>query len=366
MKKRRLRKTTNKKLRKKKTQRPQAAKQSNVSAGNSKFDFPQWICKEYSDLQSHLDPDSTGYLDDCRTQFQKLSRLLDKCPEEGEIFEIYTTCSTALEKYFSTNLGSLAHLCEYKIGYWHYRHVYKLKAYFDGLTKSMEDGNWLVAFTCLRNMLEEIANFDLFLKKITSKMRKFDKLFDDAKRRLRKSKKPTPQWIEDFVVCQIDIIEYAEKCIYGSDFKWNDFARRTAEEIGQNYQDLGINMSWLPRKTHVNDGIRGSQKYHNLPFKQHYDRLSELCHPNFGSNMMIIADQKKFHELFGNICFSHKSRNFDGACKFFQLAQDPIRATFSVGFENIISSQNLYNYFVDYAQKHPSTLSRCFKRTVIR
>lgn len=365
MKKKRLRKTTNKRLRKKKTQRPQATNQPKGSAGNSKSDFPQWICDEYPNIRSHLDPDSTGHLDDCRTKFQRLSQFFDKLPEEGEIFEIYTTCSTALEKYFSTNLGSLAHLCEYWIGFWHYRHVYKLKAYFDGLRIAMEDGNWLVAFTCLRNMLEEIANFDLFLNKIKPKMKKFDILCDDAKRCLRKGKKPTDQWVEDFVVCQLDIIEYAQKCIYGSDFKWNDFARRAAEDLGQNYQDLGIDMSWLPRKTHVNDGIRGSQKYHNFPFKEHYDRLSELCHPNFGSNAMVIADQKRFHELFGNIRFSHRSRNFDGACKFFHLAQDPIEATFSVGIENIIFSQKLYNYFVNYAQRHPCTLSKYFKRTVI-
>lgn len=315
-------------------------------------DFPHWICYEYQRIQSYLSPSVGDRLDECRRNFQNLSRVLKEFPESEKIDVIHAESPTDVQEYFRNRFGALTHICKYWVGYWHHQHVYKVKAYFDGINKSMEIGNWLVACSCLRSLLEEVTHFDLFLNKISIKFRKYQQLIREAMNHHKKKKIPSHRWVEDFVRCLLDIGAYVSKCAYGSDFNWDGFAKNFVSDIEDDHTKANVDLTVFPSKVHVNDCIKKSQKHHYWPFEKHYNILSETCHPNLGSTILVIADQKRISDQFSKIRFSHNIHGYNGASRFFEIACDPMISTLSVGYQNINMSQYIYSEFVRNAKKH--------------
>jgi hypothetical protein len=147
-------------------------------------------------------------------------------------------------------------------GYWLYRHVYKLKAYADGLAFSLESGNWLMACTCLRNMFEEIAHFDLYFSRIDRNIKKIEQLEKNEAKRIRQGKRPSEKWIKDYITCDLDIIQNIEKAVHGSDFDWVSWLSSTFKDLRNGIEEPGAFKQSSSRKTHINDCITHIEKRH--------------------------------------------------------------------------------------------------------
>ena len=328
----------------------------------SETDFPQWICGEYQDIQSQVTPGVGDRMDTCRKEFQKLSQTLDKFPTEIEIYEILTASPKELMSDFPHAFGALAHLCEYWVGSWYFRHVCKVRGYLLGLKTAMEDGNWLVACTCTRSILEEVVHFDLFLRRIEERFKKIIQLVNNEAKRINKGIEPPENWHKQYIDCHLEIVMAAAKAIQGTNYDWGSYLDDIADDLGVSRVELDMDMNCTDSRTHILKCIEKSQSNHDLPFNKHYDDLSERCHPNFGSNMLVISKREKKSEKYGTVWFSDRVRNCDGACFFFEIACEPIISTFSVGTANIVKVMNIHSIFTKMAEESSSPINNLLAR----
>lgn len=111
------------------------------------------------------------------------------------------------------------------------------------------------------------------------------------------------------------------------------------------------------RRTHIQKCIDDSQSHYSLPFSKHYNDLSERCHPNFGSCMLVISRTKKISRKYNAIWFSDKIKNYDGACCYFEVACEPIISAFSVGYANINKVMNIHHRFKEIAKGSTSPIN---------
>lgn len=323
----------------------------------NEVDFPHWIRDEYQDIQKQLTPSVRDRIDICRQEFQKLSQTLDQFSTEIEIYEILTTSPKELMSDFPHEFGALDHLCEYWIGSWYLRHVCKVRGYLSGLKSTMETGNWLVACTCTRSILEEVTHFDLFLRRIEERFKKVIQLVNNEAKRINKGIEPPEKWYRQYVECHLEIVAAAAKAIQGSNYDWDSYLDEIANDLGVSRVELDMDMNCTDSRTHTHKCIEKSQSHHKLPFSKHYDDLSERCHPNFGSNMLVISKREKKSDKYGTVWFSDRVRNRDGACFFFEIACEPIISTFSIGNANIVKVMSIHSIFTRMAEKSSSPIN---------
>ena len=320
-------------------------------------DFPQWICNGYQRIQSQSRCSVGNRLGDCRTEFQNFSRKLSEFPEKIEMYEILTTSPQKIMSEFPHVFGALDHLCEYWIGSWYSQHVCKVRGYLCGLRDSMENGNWLVACACTRNILEDVTHFDFFLRRIEKKFLKMIQLQKNESKRIKKGINPNDSWYNQNIECYLGIIAAARKAIQGSNYDWDSYLDEIAADLGISREELDLEMNSSDKRTHIQKCIDESELHHPFPFKKHYDSLSERCHPNFGSNALAIYKRESKSEKYGTIWFSDKIKNYDGACVFFDIACEPIISTFIVGNKNIVKVMNIHSIFTRMAKKSSSPIN---------
>jgi len=87
-------------------------------------------------------------------------------PARSVLFELYKITPAKLKQVFDDGLVGLTHACESLLGFWSFQHGYKFKASLDGYQYAMNEGNFLLAFSCARAMFEEMAHFHFFLLRI--------------------------------------------------------------------------------------------------------------------------------------------------------------------------------------------------------
>lgn len=320
--------------------------------------FPEWIENGYEGIRSNLSPAGAKSVDRFRAQYGRLIQELQPLPAQVEMYEIYQITPKKLQGFFPDAFSALAHCCEYMVGYWFYRHVYKIKSYVDGLNYSLESGNWLLACTCLRNIFEEVAHFDLYLSRIDRSASKISQLEKNEAKRIRQGKRPPEKWIKDYITCDLDIIQNLEKAIQGSDFDWRSWLQRCLVDTQAESVDLEILKHSESRKTHINDCIASMEKTHKKKFSPHYDLLSDMVHPNFGSNTLVIITREKFTDMFGRVSMAGSIKNQEAACWFFEIASDTMTEPLSIASRNILIVKSLYAAFQSRAVRSSSEIGQ--------
>ena len=101
--------------------------------------FPEWIEDGYEGIRSNLSPAGAKSVDRFRVQYGRLIQELQPLPAQVEMYEIYQFTPKKLQGFFPDAFSALAHCCEYMVGYWFYRHVYKIKSYVDGLKERLKN-----------------------------------------------------------------------------------------------------------------------------------------------------------------------------------------------------------------------------------
>ena len=325
-------------------------------------DFPQWICDGQRKMKLQLSHNVGNRLDDCRAGFQKFSKKLNEFPDEIEVFEILTLSPEDLIPDFHHSIGALNNVCKSVIGSWYFRHVCKLRGYLCGLENSMETGNWLVACTCTRNILEDVAHFDFYLRRIDERLKKLIQLHKNEKKNCWKGLDPAKNWLDQYLRCQFEIIAYAKKSIQGSKYDWASYFKKIADAERMSLKELKLHVTNDDQRTHVTTCIKEAQSRHPFPFYEHYKDLSERCHPNFGSNGLVIHRRKNRTKKYNTVVFSDRVKWYDGACAFLEVACEPIISTFHLGSSNIVKAEEVYSKFTEMAEKSSYSLIDFLKK----
>lgn len=307
--------------------------------------LPRWIEDEYDQIRSCLGPDSARSADRFRSEYTHLLKIMAPLPAKVEMFEIYKISMNSLHPYFQNPFVALAHCCEYMVGYWFYRHAFKMKAFIDGLANSMESGNWLMAVSCLRHILEESSHFDFYLSKIERSVKKIEQLEKNEAKRIKQGKRPSDKWIEDYIACDLHIVTSLEKAACGSDFDWATWVHNALKDTHSNAEVTEFFRQSSSRKTHINDCISHMEKVHGKPFSKYYDLLSEMVHPNFGSNTLVLVTREKLNDVFGRVWLARSTRTQEAAGWFFEIVAEPMTETFAIATRNISASGQLFALF---------------------
>lgn len=320
--------------------------------------FPSWIENGYREIRSILPDDLSEKFDDCHVEYGSLSQTLSDFQMTETVYEIPSLSIDKIEHYFDAENSALNFLCMSWIGYFYYQHVYRIKGYFDGLNYSMEIGNWLAVFTCLRCLMEEAAHFDYFISRMGKSVDNMDQLFRKEGINLKKGILPSEKWQKALQDCQQNIISLAARSIEGSKFDWKSYVKKLSTKTGfkhDDYPDIRIDDSakGINAMTCVDDS---SNRYSNM-LKDHYNILSEFCHPNFGSNVLVVKQKKKLYQDFGIVEFSARIKHYEAASRFFEISCNPIISVFSLERTNICKGHLLYVFFQRLAKARPSILN---------
>lgn len=318
--------------------------------------FPDWIEDDYDGIRSSLSSPTAKSMDRFRSQYSRFLQEIQPLPAEVEMYEIYQISVDRLQNFFPDAFSALTHCCEYLVGFWLYRHAYKMSAYTDGLKYSLNTGNWLMACTCLRNMFEEIAHYDFYLSRIERNVKKIGQLEKNEAKRIRQGKRPPDKWIKDYISCDLEIMRNIEKAVQGSDFDWASWIRQRLKELHDEGLASEVFKQSESRKTHVNDCISQMEKTHKKPFSAYYNILSEMVHPNFGSNTLVIKTREKFNQTFGRVWLAGAIQQKEAACWFFEVVSEPMADSLTVATRNLSVAKNLYSVFQRRAEASGSTL----------
>ena len=323
--------------------------------------FPRWIEDEHESIRSMLPECIDKRMDECRSKFELLAQKLDEFEDAAKLYEIPDISIQKLRQYFNDGNTALNFLCESWVGYFHYQHVYKIKGYFEGLKHSMETGNWVSALTCLRCLLEETVHFDYFLSRIGKQVEKISKLYQDESETFRQEKEPSEKWQHELAECQLKIVALTAKSVEGSNFNWEEYVETLRVVVEFDRDNPDIRMENSDDGINILTCIQDSTKRHNIVFNEHYKVLSELCHPNFGSNTFVVESKEEVLDNLGVVQFSHQIKTAEVAKRFFQLCCVPIISTFSIEMDNMKKVLLYHVLFRRCAEACPSILNEMLK-----
>lgn len=309
--------------------------------------FPSWIEEDLPQIKSTLVPKIGNRLDTCREELQGLLDILGTIPEGVPIPEVSKDGLGRLPAPFGLTLYG----CRYWIEQSYYRHVCKVRAYLRGLKYAMESGNWLVGVSCLRNAYEEIVYFDYHLKVVKEYLQKLDGLGKPEDIKGKNKERKLIKWGNSYIQLHLKIIERLSNALQGTGIDWKEYTRALTEGSEIDHSELNVNKMEEIKRTHINDCIRNADKeYPQLSIKSYYDNLSEMCHPNLGSNMLVFSDRKILSQYIGGVTLSTEVRLISGACMFFEMTCEPMISAFSLENGNMATATEILNRYQDIAK----------------
>ena len=313
--------------------------------------LPEWLSSHQLQLRKRLSSIREKDLESYSEQLSMTKMVFDALPDSSTLFELYKVTPEKLEPVFGNGLVGLTHACESLLGFWSYQHAYKFKASFDGYQYAMDVGNFLLAFSCARAMFEEMAHFHFFLLRVEASHSKLAQLFDQEAPRIRKGKSPSEDWSRKVIASQLEILKRVAKAVQGSDFDWKSWFRQAAErhELPDAAIEKLVSEHTETRKTHINDCLDVLDKKSDLKATETYALLSEMVHPNFGSNSLVIVTRSHFSEVVGQVVLSSNPKTVEAAAWFFELAAAPLGQIFELERNCITRSQRLMRYYQKWA-----------------
>lgn len=314
-----------------------------------KIIYPSWLTEDDLDrIRSMLRPTVRRSLDDCQLQLQRLSKNLDKFSKETEIFSIKNYYPTiGILPNYPDKFDAVIHLSECWSHRWFCHHAYRIKGHFDFLIQSMEAGNWTVACSLLRNIIEEIAQFDYNLGKVSEKFDIISKIKEEGKAAKNKESAVTRSLNKKFFSNCIDIVKLMSLAINRTSFNWDEYTKKIADECRIDYEKLNIEEKEITDKVNILTAIDKMSARYKEKFRKHYDILSELVHPNFGANMLVIVSKEEVDEFYELIRMSSNVRTIDGATLFFDISSELIASAFQIENNNLIRLQEIHELFMD-------------------
>ena len=314
-----------------------------------KIIYPSWLTEDDLDrIRSMSSPTASRSLDECQSQLHLLSNYLDKFPEKMKLFSIKNYYPTEeLLTYYTKKFDAVIHLCECWSMRWLCHHAYRMKGHLDLMKESMEAGNWTVACSLLRNIIEEIACFDFNMGKISKEFSEILEIQKQIKVNKGEGNSSDRDLNQMFVLKHIDMIELMSQAIYRTSIDWEELMKKISDECGIDYEKLSTRERYMPKKVNIMTAIDKMDKRYSKKFRGHYCMLSELLHPNFGANMLVIESAKEFEREYEFICMSSNIRTIAKAKLFFDISSELIASAFKIENDNLKKAQDAHELFMD-------------------
>lgn len=315
--------------------------------------LPEWLGDSYSELHTRLSPKASRELDAFTKQLFLTKEWFGKLPERSVLYELYQIEPEKLKLLFDDAYSALAHSCEAVLGRWFFQHAYKFKSSFDWFNYSLNEGNFLLAFSCVRGMFEEMAHFHFFLVRIEASHEKAAHLWRQAEPRFLKGRPPTDDWTRNFLTALLEILQRALKAIQGSDYDWKGWFRQALAnfEVPEVEVSTQVASHTEMRKTHINDCLAELEKKSQLDATCVYNLLSEMVHPNFGSNTLVIVTRNRINDLVGEAVLSSNPKNVEAAAWFFELIAEALSRILELERNYLKRSQALFSFYQGVAVK---------------
>lgn len=218
---------------------------------------PKWFLLHDHDLKSNLKYKNYEH-------FHKFCELFKRLNEDLERLSP-TVANLQIKEEVPSFL-----LIETKYLNFMYTYLYKLRNLSNSLKFSLDQGNFVSAVVVCRALFETTCCHCYFLNKI-----------ENHCENLNKSKKHLGEGMGL-------INKLLNKAIVGSSFDWNSH--------------LNVkNGPTTVKHLHINDALRDLEKRSRKPVAKYYSILSEMVHPNFGSNTLVVhtrgRDNPDYYEL---------------------------------------------------------------------
>lgn len=320
--------------------------------------FPDWVEESLRQNKSKLVPKIGNRIDTCREEFQCLLNTLDIIPENITLPE---PTKNAL-RIVPGSFGPTHYGCRYWVDQWFFRHAYRIRGYLRGLKYAMESGNWLVGVSCLRNVFEEIIYFDYHLKTVKICVQEIDALgkFDNIKG--KKKNRKQEEWRKSYTELHQKIIKCIFNSLQGTSINWKGYTSDILEGSDINHNELNVNDMQEVKKIHINDCIRNANKqYPQLRIKYYYGNLSEMCHPNIGSNMFVFVNRVFRSKNFSEGTFSSNSETYSGVSMFFEMTCEPMISAFLIENKNLPKAKEILCRYHHLAKYNKDLMDRLCK-----
>jgi hypothetical protein len=317
------------------------------------YTFPEWLGSDPNGLQEFLSDEAKADLKEFREEYGKFGSYIDQLPLEGITAEVYSLEPKEILQVFPDLHSTALHVTEFLTARWHHTHAYKLKSSFDGMHYALGKANFLLAAVCGRSIFEEVLHFSYFLKRFATKTEYLHELTKHEKNKLKKERQISSNFSEKTFETFFDIWKLLEKSVHGSDFDWKKFH----EEVAGRYRSENIRQELLqinttaPRKTHMGKLVEDFEKRTKVRASFYYGLLSEMVHPNGGSNKLVVSTRKKIDALRGDLVLSATPKNFEAAAFFFECFGKVLADVLHHAQRDSFKAGDLYLYYRNWAER---------------
>ena len=256
--------------------------------------LPKWIINQSDDLKKSLTPQNQLAFDNIVQKMRELWSMHQCMPSEFHIAEVYNVNPRDMQKLFSDPVRALMFACEFTIATFHFSHISKNKSYLIGLKSALNENNYLVSMACLRGILEELAHYGYFARRLQQRRRVLDKTSNPPK----KKGQAYVKWFEKLSGELMEIVTLMRRAVHGSDYDWSSWFKNIYSEHGVLISEDETSEI---KKLHINDCLRDLEKKTKSPIVAYYDLLSEMVHPNRGSQMLVIDSRIRIDDLRGDL-----------------------------------------------------------------
>ncbi|MDC0069164.1 hypothetical protein OAL10_10295 [Gammaproteobacteria bacterium] len=301
--------------------------------------MPKWFQTNHQEIAEGLRFEKEFYafwrryndLKDMLLEAPEMQKMAELRKREGKFYE-----DLNLESY--TADAVLIMIIESNVARFSATQLYKTKGIFEGLDYALTNCNYLVAVSLLRSLLEETCFQHFHLMKLKEKSQLFFKILRDNEKQTSR-RKPPKKVSDKYINVLLDIVNMLDRAMIGSDFDWSKHLKETA--------GVDITRENAYRKVNVMDVLRYTEKKTGVKAMHFYDLLSDMSHPNAGSNMLVIRDRPNAEQPIGDITISHNGATIDHSRFFFDTVLAYLPDLLKLSLDNI----NRSNHFARAYQK---------------
>jgi hypothetical protein len=243
-----------------------------------------------------------------------------------EFCDLYVTLNNLLDSVEETRTNiQLKHNKPsfFQIESWYlnflYTFYYKLRNLRNSLNYSLEIGNFVSAVIIIRSVLETSCCHHYFLRRMENHAENFVK-----------SQKHLGEGLGE-------TMKLLARAVNGSNFPWE-------KHLGSQYKKN--NAKYL----NAQEAIRETGKKLKTPFCEHYNILSEMVHPNFGSNTLVIHTRERENDQAFEIVLG-EGKHPDGLLWFFHNLAEPLKDTIELTVQCANRSHHLSIYLQSLTSK---------------
>lgn len=259
----------------------------------------KWTKKDYEFLNKNLSEDNYKYFISFCDKYKTFCNSLNKNVKD-------TTAIMLLKK----DIPSF-YLIESKFFLFHYTYVYKLRNICTSFSSNINSRNFLSASIILRSMLETTCLHSFILKRI-------DDLLSGIK---------DPQSVGEKLH---EVNKVLQQSHTGTSINW-------AKIFGSDYKFNAM------ENIRVIEAIRDTSKFRDKRINTYYELLSEITHPNFGSNALVIQTKGREDELKIE-CILGDGDGQDAFIFFFDILSETLSGTINLT-ANVWSASARYSRF---------------------